>query len=157
MKIKLVCIGKTGKDFLVAGEKEYLDRLKHYVQVERVEIPDIKNAKKLTFQQVKELEGKEILSKVSTSDRVFLLDERGKNYSSVTFSQFIQNQFNLGGKSIVFVIGGAYGFSDEVYSRANGKISLSEMTFSHQMIRMIFFEQVYRAMTILNNEPYHHE
>ena len=157
MKIKLVCIGKTGKDFLVAGEKEYLDRLKHYVQVERVEIPDIKNAKKLTFQQVKELEGKEILSKVSSSDRVFLLDERGKNYSSVTFSQFIQNQFNQGGKSIVFVIGGAYGFSDEVYSRANGKISLSEMTFSHQMIRMIFFEQVYRAMTILNNEPYHHE
>lgn len=157
MKIKLVCIGKTGKDFLVAGEKEYLDRLKHYVQVERVEIPDIKNAKKLTFQQVKELEGKEILSKVSSSDRVFLLDERGKSYSSVTFSQFIQNQFNQGGKSIVFVIGGAYGFSDEVYSRANGKISLSEMTFSHQMIRMIFFEQVYRAMTILNNEPYHHE
>ena len=157
MKIKLVCIGKTGKDFLVAGEKEYLDRLKHYVQVERVEIPDIKNAKTLTFQQVKELEGKEILSKVSSSDRVFLLDERGKNYSSVAFSQFIQNQFNIGGKSIVFVIGGAYGFSDEVYSRANGKISLSEMTFSHQMIRMIFFEQVYRAMTILNNEPYHHE
>jgi len=157
MKIKLVCIGKTGKDFLVAGEKEYLDRLKHYVQVERVEIPDIKNAKKLTFQQVKDLEGKEILSKVSSADRVFLLDERGKNYSSVTFSQFIQNQFNQGGKSIVFVIGGAYGFSEEVYSRANGKISLSEMTFSHQMIRMIFFEQVYRAMTILNNEPYHHE
>ena len=157
MKIKLVCIGKTGKDFLVAGEKEYLDRLKHYVQVERVEIPDIKNAKKLTFQQVKELEGKEILSKVSSSDRVFLLDERGKSYSSVTFSQFIQNQFNQGGKSIVFVIGGAYGFSDEMYARANGKISLSEMTFSHQMIRMIFFEQVYRAMTILNNEPYHHE
>lgn len=157
MKIKLVCIGKTGKDFLVAGEKEYLDRLKHYVQVERVEISDIKNAKKLTFQQIKELEGKEILSKVSSSDRVFLLDERGKNYSSVTFSQFIQNQFNQGGKSIVFVIGGAYGFSDEVYSRTSGKISLSEMTFSHQMIRMIFFEQVYRAMTILNNEPYHHE
>jgi 23S rRNA (pseudouridine1915-N3)-methyltransferase len=157
MKIKLVCIGKTGKDFLVAGEKEYLDRLKHYVQLERLEIPDIKNAKKLSFQQIKELEGKEILSKVGISDRIFLLDERGKSYSSVTFSQFIQNQFNQGGKSIVFVIGGAYGFSDEVYSRSSGKISLSEMTFSHQMIRMIFFEQVYRAMTILNNEPYHHE
>jgi len=157
MKIKLVCIGKTGKDFLVAGEKEYLDRLKHYVQLERLEIPDIKNAKKLSFQQIKELEGKEILSKVEISDRIFLLDERGKSYSSVTFSQFIQNQFNQGGKSIVFVIGGAYGFSDEVYSRTSGKISLSEMTFSHQMIRMIFFEQVYRAMTILNNEPYHHE
>ena len=157
MKIKLICIGKTGKDFLVAGEKEYIDRLKHYVQIERIEIPDIKNAKKLTFQQVKDAEGKEILAKAGMTDRIFLLDERGKTYSSVSFSQFIQNQFNQGGKSIVFVIGGAYGFSEEVYARTSGKISLSTMTFSHQMIRMIFFEQVYRAMTILNNEPYHHE
>ena len=157
MKIKLVCIGKTGKDFLVAGEKEYLDRLKHYVQLERLEIPDIKNAKKLSFQQIKELEGKEILSKVGISDRIFLLDERGKSYSSVTFSQFIQNQFNQGGKSIVFVIGGAYGFSDEVYSRSSGKISLSEMTFSHQMVRVFFAEQLYRACTILKGEKYHHE
>lgn len=157
MKIKLICIGKTGKDFLVSGEREYLDRLKHYVPVERIEIPDIKNAKKLSFQQVKELEGKEILSKLSDNERLFLLDERGKTYSSVSFSQFLQNQFNQGGKSIVFVIGGAYGFSEDIYAKASGKISLSSMTFSHQMIRMIFFEQVYRAMTILNNEPYHHE
>jgi 23S rRNA (pseudouridine1915-N3)-methyltransferase len=106
---------------------------------------------------VKDAEGKEILSKAGMSDRIFLLDERGKTYSSVSFSQFIQAQFNQGGKSIVFVIGGAYGFSEEVYARASGKLSLSTMTFSHQMIRMIFFEQVYRAMTILNNEPYHHE
>lgn len=156
MKVKLICIGKTGKDFLVAGEQEYINRLKHYVQIERIEIPDIKNAKKLTFQQVKDAEGKEILAKAG-GDRIYLLDERGKMYSSVAFSQFIQQQFNLGGKAIVFVIGGAYGFSEEVYAKASGKISLSTMTFSHQMIRMIFFEQVYRAMTILNNEPYHHE
>jgi 23S rRNA (pseudouridine1915-N3)-methyltransferase len=156
MKVKLICIGKTGKDFLVAGEQEYISRLKHYVQVDRIEIPDIKNAKKLTFQQVKDAEGKEILAKAG-GDKIYLLDERGKTYSSVAFSQFIQQQFNLGGKAIVFVIGGAYGFSDEVYAKASVKISLSTMTFSHQMIRMIFFEQLYRAMTILNNEPYHHE
>jgi 23S rRNA (pseudouridine1915-N3)-methyltransferase len=156
MKVKLICIGKTGKDFLVAGENEYINRLKHYVQLERLEIPDIKNAKKLTFQQVKDAEGKEILAKAG-NDKIYLLDERGKTFSSVSFSQFIQQQFNLGGKAIVFVIGGAYGFSDDVYAKASGKISLSTMTFSHQMIRMIFFEQLYRAMTILNNEPYHHE
>ena len=156
MKVKLICIGKTGKDFLVAGENEYINRLKHYVQLERIEIPDIKNAKKLTFQQVKDTEGKEILAKAG-NDKIYLLDERGKTFSSVSFSQFIQQQFNLGGKAIVFVIGGAYGFSDDVYAKASGKISLSTMTFSHQMIRMIFFEQLYRAMTILNNEPYHHE
>jgi 23S rRNA (pseudouridine1915-N3)-methyltransferase len=156
MKVKLICIGKTGKDFLVTGENEYINRLKHYVQLERIEIPDIKNAKKLTFQQVKDAEGKEILAKAG-NDKIYLLDERGKTFSSVSFSQFIQQQFNLGGKAIVFVIGGAYGFSDDVYAKASGKISLSTMTFSHQMIRMIFFEQLYRAMTILNNEPYHHE
>lgn len=156
MKVKLICIGKTGKDFLVAGENEYVNRLKHYVQLERIEIPDIKNAKKLTFQQVKDAEGKEILAKAG-NDKIYLLDERGKTFSSVSFSQFIQQQFNLGGKAIVFVIGGAYGFSDDLYAKASGKISLSTMTFSHQMIRMIFFEQLYRAMTILNNEPYHHE
>jgi 23S rRNA (pseudouridine1915-N3)-methyltransferase len=156
MKVKLICIGKTGKDFLVAGENEYINRLKHYVQLERIEIPDIKNAKKLTFKQVKDTEGKEILAKAG-NDKIYLLDERGKTFSSVSFSQFIQQQFNLGGKAIVFVIGGAYGFSDDVYAKASGKISLSTMTFSHQMIRMIFFEQLYRAMTILNNEPYHHE
>jgi 23S rRNA (pseudouridine1915-N3)-methyltransferase len=156
MKIKLVCIGKTGKDFLIDGENEYLKRLKHYIPVERVEIPDLKNTKKLTFDQIKELEGKEILSKVGSGDQLILLDERGKEFSSVEFSQFIQQKFNQGGHSLVFVIGGAYGFSEEVYSAASSKISLSKMTFSHQMIRMIFFEQLYRAMTILKGEPYHH-
>jgi 23S rRNA (pseudouridine1915-N3)-methyltransferase len=157
MKVKFVCIGKTGKSFLEAGEKEYLDRLKHYVSIERIEIPDIKNAKSLSFSQIKELEGKEILSKVQAGDQLILLDENGTHYTSVAFSQFMQQKFNAGGKNLVFVVGGAFGFSEAVYAFANGKISLSNMTFSHQMIRMIFFEQLYRAMTILKGEPYHHQ
>ena len=157
MKIKLICIGKTGKDFLIAGEQEYLNRLKHYVSVERIEIPDIKNAKSLSIDQVKELEGKDILSKLQSGDQLILLDENGKLFSSTEFADFLQQKFNQGGKGLVFVIGGAYGFSGEVYEKSIFKISLSKMTFSHQMIRMIFFEQVYRAMTILKGEPYHHQ
>lgn len=157
MKLKFVCIGKTGKDFLVNGENEYLKRLQHYLVCERIEIPDIKNAKNLTVDQIKEMEGREILSKISSGDQMILLDENGKNYSSIEFSDFLQQKFNQGGKSIVFVVGGAYGFSNEVYRQAISRISLSKMTFSHQMIRMIFFEQVYRAMTILKGEPYHHQ
>ncbi len=157
MKIKFICIGKTGKEFLLAGEQEYLNRLKHYIPIERIEIPDIKNAKSLSIDQIKELEGKEILSKVAVTEQIVLLDENGKNYSSVEFSDFLQQKFNQGGKGIAFVVGGAYGFSDEVYKQAVTKISLSKMTFSHQMIRMIFFEQIYRAMTILKGEPYHHQ
>ena len=157
MKVKFICIGKTGKSFLEEGENEYLKRLKYYIPVERIEIPDVKNQKKLTFEQIKELEGKEILSKVQAGEHLILLDERGKQYTSVDFSVFIQQKFNSGGKALVFVVGGAYGFSDEVYNQAISKISLSTMTFSHQMVRMIFFEQLYRAMTILKGEPYHHE
>jgi 23S rRNA (pseudouridine1915-N3)-methyltransferase len=157
MKVKLICIGKTGKKFLEEGENEYMQRVKHYVQIERIEIPDLKNARKLTFEQIKQLEGKEILAKVGSGEQLILLDERGSVLSSVEFANFIQQRFNAGGKALVFVIGGAYGFSSEVYEAAQGKISLSKMTFSHQMIRMIFFEQLYRAMTILKGEPYHHE
>lgn len=157
MKVKFICIGKTGKSFLEEGENEYLKRLKHYVQVERIEIPDLKNQKKLTIDQIKEQEGKEILNKISSGDQVILLDENGDQFSSVQFSKFIQQRFNSGGKTLVFIVGGAYGFSTEIYQIASGKISLSKMTFSHQMIRMIFFEQLYRAMTILRGEPYHHE
>jgi 23S rRNA (pseudouridine1915-N3)-methyltransferase len=156
MKIKLICIGKTGKSFLVEGEQEYLTRLGHYIAVEKVELPDIKNARKLSQEQVKTEEGKALLKQLVTSDQVFLLDENGTQYSSEQFATFLQKRFNQGGKSIVFIVGGAYGFSDEVYQRAQGKVSLSNMTFSHQMIRMIFFEQVYRGMTILRGEPYHH-
>jgi 23S rRNA (pseudouridine1915-N3)-methyltransferase len=157
MKVKLICIGKTGKKFLEDGENEYMQRVKHYVQIERVEIPDLKNARKLTFEQIKQMEGKEILSKLGSGEQLILLDERGSLLSSVEFANFVQQRFNAGGKALVFVIGGAYGFSPEVYEAAQGKISLSKMTFSHQMIRMIFFEQLYRAMTILKGEPYHHE
>jgi 23S rRNA (pseudouridine1915-N3)-methyltransferase len=156
MKIKLICIGKTGKSFLVEGEQTYLNRLKHYLPLEKVEIPDLKNAKKLSKDQIKVEEGKLILDKTNTADHILLLDENGKTFSSEKFAVFIEKQFHIAGKTIVFVIGGAYGFSDEIYSRANGQISISSMTFSHQMIRMIFLEQLYRAMTILKGEPYHH-
>ena len=157
MKIKFICIGKTGKDFLISGEKEYLKRLQHYITIERIEIPDVKNAKSLSVDQIKETEGKEILAKVSPGEQIILLDENGKVYSSVEFSSFLQQKFNQGGKGLVFVVGGAFGFSQEVYNLSVAKISLSKMTFSHQMIRMIFFEQVYRALTILKGEPYHHQ
>jgi 23S rRNA (pseudouridine1915-N3)-methyltransferase len=156
LKIKFICIGKTGKDFLIAGEQEYLKRLQHYITIERIEIPDLKNAKKLTIDQIKELEGKEILSKIVSGEQIILLDENGKVFSSVEFSQFIQQKFNQGGKGLAFIVGGAYGFSSDVYQIAHSKISLSKMTFSHQMIRMVFFEQLYRGMTILKGEPYHH-
>ena len=157
MKIKFICIGKTSKKFLEEGENEYLKRLKHYIQVERIEIPDLKNQKKLSFDQIKEQEGKEIIAKLQPGDQLILLDERGKIFTSREFSQFLQQKFNSGGKSIAFVVGGAFGFSDDVYALATDKISLSKMTFSHQMVRMIFFEQLYRALTILKGEPYHHE
>lgn len=157
MKINVIYIGKTGKSFLVDGEKEYLNRLKHYCKVEVTELADLKNAKKLTQEQIKIEECKLMLQHIQNGDQVFLLDERGKKYSSIQFSDFIQKRFNQGGKNLAFVIGGAYGFSEEMYNRAQGKISLSDMTFSHQMIRMIFLEQLYRAMTILRGEPYHHE
>lgn len=157
MKIKVVCIGKTGKGFLEEGEKEYLKRLKHYIPIEKIEIPDLKNAKNLSQDQIKQKEGELLLNHVESGDQLFLLDEKGRSYSSVQFSQFIQKCMNQGGKHLVFLIGGPYGFSDEVYAKAQGKLSLSAMTFSHQMIRLFFFEQIYRGFTILKGEPYHHE
>ncbi|WP_294671997.1 23S rRNA (pseudouridine(1915)-N(3))-methyltransferase RlmH [uncultured Fluviicola sp.] len=157
MQVTLLCIGKTGKKFLEEGEQEYLKRLRHYISFQMQIIPDIKQAKSLSQNQVKQREGELILEKVGAADTLILLDEKGKEYSSLDFSNYLQDQFNRGGKHIFFVVGGPYGFSDDVYQRANGKISLSRMTFSHQMIRLFFIEQVYRAMTILRNEPYHHQ
>jgi 23S rRNA (pseudouridine1915-N3)-methyltransferase len=157
VKIKLICIGKTGAPFLIEGEKEYLKRLGHYCQLEKIEIPDLKNAKKLSEDLIKKKEGELILSKLQESDHVILLDENGANFSSLKYADYLQKKFNQGGKGIAFVIGGAYGFSDEIYTRSNDKLSLSKMTFSHQMIRMIFLEQLYRAFTILKGEPYHHQ
>lgn len=156
MKVKIIRIGKTQKSFLIEGEQEYLKRLGKYVQVEVDEIPDLKNARKLSIEQIKLEEGKLMLSRIEPSGWVVLLDEKGKEFSSENFSSWLQDCMNKGFKHITFVIGGAYGFSEEVYKIANQKIALSQMTFSHQMVRMIFFEQLYRAFSILNNEPYHH-
>ncbi len=156
MKITLLVIGKTDKDFVIKGIEEYRKRLVHYVPFEMIVIPDIKNTKNMSEQQQKQKEGTLILSKIKPADTLLLLDENGKTFSSVQFSQFIEQKMIDGNKNIVFVIGGPYGFSDEVYQAAQGKISLSKMTFSHQMIRMIFIEQLYRAMTIIKGEPYHH-
>ena len=157
MKLKLITIGKTQKSFLIDGENEYVKRLAKYIQFEKIEIPDLKKAGNLTENQIKTEEGKLILSKLDKSSFIVLLDEKGKEFTSVQFSKWIQEEMNRGHKIITFVIGGAYGFSEEVYKIAGLKIALSKMTFSHQMVRMIFAEQLYRAFSIIRNEPYHHE
>jgi 23S rRNA (pseudouridine1915-N3)-methyltransferase len=156
MKITLLLSGKTEDDHIIRGFNIYEQRLKHYISFETIVIPALKNTKALSIEQQKNREGELILKHIQSSDRVILLDENGKEYTSVGFSEFIQQQMNSGIKNLVFIVGGPYGFSDEIYKKANGKISLSKMTFSHQMVRLFFVEQVYRAMTILKNEPYHH-
>lgn len=156
MKITLILTGKTEDDHIIKGFVLYEQRLKHYISFETVVIPALKNTKALSIDQQKQKEGELLLKNIQSSDRLILLDENGKEYNSVGFSEFIQQQMNSGIKNLVFVVGGPYGFSEEIYKRANGKLSLSKMTFSHQMIRLFFVEQVYRAMTILKNEPYHH-
>jgi len=157
MKIKLLTIGPTPKNYLLDGEQIFEKRITNYIGFEKLEIPDIKNAKSLTKDQIKNEEGKLILQKLTSTDYVVLLDERGKEMRSVDFARWFQHTMNQGPKNIVFVVGGPYGFSEEVYSRTNLKLSLSQMTFSHQMIRLFFMEQLYRALSILKNEPYHHE
>ncbi len=157
MKISLICIGKTDDKYILEGMEVYLKRLKHYVNFSKLEIPDLKNSKNLTELQQKEKEGQLILKQISNQDLVILLDERGKEYSSIAFSNFLEKQMIASVTSVVFVIGGPYGFSNEVYERSNSKISLSKMTFSHQMIRLFFIEQLYRAYSIMRGEPYHHE
>lgn len=156
MKITLILNGKTEDDYINKGFSVYEQRLKHYLSFETVVIPALKNTKALSIEQQKQKEGELILKLIQNPDRVILLDENGKEYNSIGFADFIQQQMNSGVKNVVFVVGGPYGFSEEVYKRANGKISLSKMTFSHQMVRLFFVEQVYRAMTILKGEPYHH-
>ncbi len=156
MQVKLIALGKTIKNYLIEGEQEYEKRLKHYIRFEEVIIPELKKVKNLSESEIKEKEGALILGKLEASDYLVLLDEKGKEFNSVGFSDFLQKQLNSGVKTVVFVIGGAYGFSDEVYKRSNQKVALSQMTFSHQMVRMIFKEQLYRGFTILKNEPYHH-
>ena len=157
MKILLLVIGKTDEKYLIEGMNKYRNRLKHYIGFEYEEIPDIKNRKSLSEDQQKKIEGDLIISKVKTGDKLVLLDDKGKEFTSLAFSKHLQQQMNSGIKRLVFVVGGPYGFDASVYAKAQGKLSLSKMTFSHQMIRLFMVEQVYRAMTILKNEPYHHE
>jgi 23S rRNA (pseudouridine1915-N3)-methyltransferase len=157
MKIKLLAIGKTDNKNLQTLIQTYEKRLKHYINFELEIIPDLKNAKNLSEIQQKEKEGEAILKRLQASDAMILLDEKGKDFTSVGFSNYLQKKMNSGIKQLVFVIGGPYGFSDEIYKQAKGKVSLSKMTFSHQMVRLFVVEQVYRAFTILKNEPYHHE
>jgi 23S rRNA (pseudouridine1915-N3)-methyltransferase len=156
MKITLISIGKTDNKQLQILIDDYIKRLGFYVSFNFVVIPDIKKAKNLSELQQKKAEGLEIEKRISPSDSVVLLDENGKSYSSIGFSKFLQKNMNSGLKNLVLVIGGPYGFSNEMYQRANGKVSLSEMTFSHQMVRLFLIEQLYRGFTILKNEPYHH-
>jgi 23S rRNA (pseudouridine1915-N3)-methyltransferase len=156
MKIKFICVGKTVESFLKEGELNYQNRLKHYIPFERIDLPDLKNVKNLSVNQIKNEEGNLILKQLTPNQEVILLDENGKHFSSVEFAQFLDLSFLHSSKDLVFVIGGPYGFSDEVCARASSKFSLSKMTFSHQMVRMIFLEQLYRALTIRKGEPYHH-
>ena len=157
MNIKLIAIGKTDNKSLQSLIDDYTKRLSFYIKFDLDIIPDIKNVKNLSESQQKEKEGELILSKISPTDNLILLDENGKSFSSLGFSTELQKKMNAGIKTLVFVIGGPYGFSDQVYAKANGKISLSQMTFSHQMVRMIYKEQLYRAFTITNGEKYHNE
>jgi 23S rRNA (pseudouridine1915-N3)-methyltransferase len=157
MNIKLIAIGKTDNKQLQTLLDDYQKRLSFYVKFDLEVILDLKNGKNLSELQQKEKEGELILSKITSTDQLLLLDENGKNFSSMAFSAELQKKMNSGIKTLVFVIGGPYGFSDAVYQKAQGKISLSQMTFSHQMVRLFFIEQLYRGFTILKNEPYHHQ
>lgn len=157
MKITLLTVGKTDKEWVRQGLDIYVSRLKHYIPFVVTEIPELKKVSALTKEQIKTREGELILKNIRPADDVILMDERGRQYTSIELAKALQDKISYVGKDIVFVIGGAYGFSDAVYERADSKISLSKMTFSHQMVRAIFAEQIYRAFTIMRGEPYHHE
>ena len=157
MKIRLVVIGKTNSSYLKNGERDYEDRLKHYCKFEELLIPPIKNGGKLSYNEYKIKEGMLILKNIAPKDQVILLDKAGKSLSSIDFSNYLNQKLLYSSKRLVFVVGGAFGFSEEVYKRSDSRLSFSKMTFSHQMIRLIFKEQLYRAFTILKGEKYHHE
>ena len=156
MTIKLLAIGKTDSKELQTLIEDYQKRLGFYIKFEFEIIPDLKNAKNLTEEQQKQKEGELVLEKLSSTDVLILLDENGKQMDSISFSNYLQKHMNSGIKQLILAIGGPYGFSSEVYEKAQGKLSLSKMTFSHQMVRLFVVEQLYRAFSILRNEPYHH-
>lgn len=157
MKMIFLTVGKTDMPWVKEGLALYVSRLKHYVPFELVEIPELKNVSSLTKDQIKEREGELILKELKSSDEVILLDEKGKEFRSIEFSKYLEDKMMHSSGSLVFIVGGAYGFSPKIYERASAKISLSKMTFSHQIVRTIFAEQLYRAFTIMRSEPYHHE
>ena len=156
MKIAIINIGKTASKSVSELENDYFGRLKHYCNFENISIPAIKNAKNFSTEELKKEEGKLILKSISNDDFIVLLDEKGKNFTSLEFAQWVEKQQYIA-KRLIFIIGGAFGFSKEIYDRANFLLSLSKMTFSHQIVRAIFAEQLYRAMTIIKGEKYHHE
>lgn len=157
MKITLLTIGKTEDKYLIEGIEIYLKRLKHYILFKIKEIPELKNTKSLSREQQKSKEAELIFKNLNSTDHVILLDEKGKELSSIQFSGFLNNKMVGGLQNLVFIVGGPYGFNEDIYDRCNDKISFSKMTFSHQMIRLFFAEQLYRACTILKGEPYHHD
>jgi len=157
MKVTLILVGKTTDQAVIVGLEKYLKRLKRYVHFSIEIIPALKNAKKMSEAEIKTKEGISILSKIPDSSFIVLLDEKGKEMTSIQFAEFMETKMMQSTKNLVFVVGGAYGFSPALYQKASSKIALSQMTFSHQIIRLIFLEQIYRAFTIINNEPYHHE
>lgn len=156
MKTKLLVVGKTNDKNITKGIDDYVGRVKHYMPFDIEVIPELKNTKSLTQSNQKEMEAEQILKRLQPSDTVVLLDEHGKEYRSIEFAKWIEKQQQTA-RSLVFIIGGPYGFADSVYERSDAKLSLSKMTFSHQMIRLLFVEQIYRACTIIKDEPYHHE
>ncbi|WP_379083966.1 23S rRNA (pseudouridine(1915)-N(3))-methyltransferase RlmH [Pedobacter sp. UC225_65] len=156
MKITLIAVGKTEDKYLIEGIDKYLNRLKHYINFNILIIPDIKNTKNLTEAQQKSKEAELIAKQINPTDVVVLLDEKGKKHSSVSFADYLNKQMIGSVQHLVFIIGGPYGFDESIYKRSNSSLSLSDMTFSHQMVRLFFVEQLYRAFSILKNEPYHH-
>ena len=157
MKVTLLLVGKTEEGFIKQGLEIYENRLKHYISFTSIIIADVKNAGKISLFDLKIKEGELILKHFTASDFVVLLDDKGKQFSSIEFSHYMQKQMNSGIKNLCFVVGGAFGFSEQVYNRANAQLSLSKMTLTHQMVRIFFVEQLYRTMTILKGESYHHE
>ncbi|MFV0290189.1 MAG: 23S rRNA (pseudouridine(1915)-N(3))-methyltransferase RlmH [Mangrovibacterium sp.] len=157
MKIKLIAIGKTDKSYLQEGIEIFTKRIPHYIAFEYCLIPDIKNTKNLSEELQKTKEGELIIAQLQAGDELILLDDKGKEFRSVDFAKYLEHKMINSSRTLVFCIGGPYGFSSEVYAKSEGKISLSKMTFSHQMVRLIFCEQLYRALSILKGEPYHHE
>ena len=157
MKIQLIAVGRTTTPYLQEGIKMYLDRVSHYVPLEITIIPDIKKTRSLTQQQQKDLEGQAMMQRIANGDFVVLLDEKGRRYTSRQFADFIDKKMLTLPQRLTFIVGGPYGFSQEIYNRANHMLSLSDMTFPHEMVRLFFAEQLYRAYAIIGGEPYHHD